>query len=85
MLLKYKGVLFDSWEKSEDIDGEKCIWSEICQKHVEEYWDALSQEVDYEGSALGSCGVCGCEATGDKEDSPMYYIDFNMDEVEFIE
>lgn len=85
MLLKYKGVLFDDWVDTEIKKGTRQMWSEMCQTHVEEYCNILGNKIDYEGSACGSCGVCGCSAVGDDESVCMYYVDFNIDEVDLVE
>ena len=84
-LLKYKGITFDGWVDTEIEKGRRQIWSEMCQSHIEKNWNILAQEIDYEDSTCGTCGICGCSVTGNNESIDVYYIDFDIDEVEFVE
>jgi len=80
-LLKYKGIIFDDWAENED----GSIWAEMCAECAEQYKNILTNELDDGGTARGSCSVYGCNHTGEDNETAHYYVDFNMEYVEFIE
>lgn len=61
--LKFKAddgteIVFDTWEKDEDIDGGKFYWVTVCGKCLKKYGAKLGSRVSDDGS--GCCSVCGC-------------------------
>lgn len=84
MLLKYKGLLFDEWEEETDDDGNKYYWSEMCDKHGEQYKELLIDELSDGG--MGCCSLKDCDKIGADEDDAevWYYVDFKTELVEFI-
>ena len=69
-----KQIVFDDYvDNTVEYDS---YWVGMCQHCHEKYKSILGNRVDDNGS--GFCSVKGCNNEAD------YYVDFNMNEVEFI-
>ncbi len=72
-----KQIVFDDFEdNTEEYDS---YWVEMCPHCHNKYKGVLGNRADDGGTACGTCSVKGCENDAD------YYVDFNMNEVTFIE
>lgn len=72
-----KQIVFDDFEdNTEEYDS---YWVEMCPHCHNKYRGILGNRADDGGTACGTCSVKGCENEAD------YYVDFNMNEVTFIE
>ena len=72
-----KQIVFDDFEdNTEEYDS---YWVEMCPHCHNKYKGILGNRADDGGTACGTCSVKGCENDAD------YYVDFNMNEVTFIE
>lgn len=72
-----KQIVFDDFEdNTEEYDS---YWVEMCPHCHNKYRGILGNRADDGGTACGTCSVKGCENDAD------YYVDFNMNEVTFIE
>lgn len=85
-ILRYKGKIdFDNWETSVNIDDKSFLWSDICGTCMRKYGlTNESFEIDYDASG-GVCGCLGCLNSPDNYFGSISYIDFNMEEIEFLE
>ena len=75
--MKYKEVTFDDYVNN--TEEYNSYYVEMCPNCYNKYKDILGNRVDDGGAACGICYVKGCENEAD------YYIDFDMNEVEFGE
>ena len=72
-----KQIVFDDFEdNTEEYDS---YWVEMCPHCHNKYRGILGNRADDGGTACGTCSAKGCENDAD------YYVDFNMNEVTFIE
>lgn len=72
-----KQIVFDDFEdNTEEYDS---YWVEMCPHCHNKYKGILGNRADDGGTACGTCSVKGCANDAD------YYVDFNMNEVAFIE
>ena len=78
-LLKYKNILFDEWT-----EDEHSIWANMCANCKKKYKDRLNLEIDNSGG-FGACSVKGCNVVGADDDIEMFYIDFDINGVEFVD
>lgn len=70
-------IVFDDYE--DNTEDYNSYWVEMCPHCRNKYKHILGKRVDDGNSAWGVCSVKGCE--NDAE----YYVDFGMNEVEFVE
>lgn len=79
MIFKYDKnlIVFDDYvDETEEYDA---YYVEVCSCCRDKYKSVLAIRVDDDGSCWGTCFVDGCNNEAD------YYVDFNKDEVEFID
>ena len=75
-LLKWNGILFDDYGYCAD-GGKGNFWSAVSKNDVREY--GIDRKYLDENAGHGICGIQGHEEEAD------YYIDFPMNEIEFVE
>ena len=75
-LLKWRNILFDDYSRYDHCDGTGDYWSQVSEKAVEKY--------GIDEKYLDDCGQGICGIVGHEEESD-YYIDFPMNEIEFVE
>ena len=71
----YKDIEFDDFVDETKEYGS--YYASMCHHCCEKYESILGNRVDEDNSAWGTCSVKGCCNEAD------YYVDFNMNEVEF--
>lgn len=69
-----KQIVFDDYE--DNTEEYNSYWVEMCPHCHNKYRGILGDRVDY-SSPWGTCFVKGCNNLA------SYYVDFNMNEVEF--
>ena len=72
-----KKIVFDDYH--DDTKEYGVYWVERCPHCINKYRGILGNRVDDDASAWGTCSVKGCGNFAD------YYVDFDMNEVTFIE
>lgn len=63
IVLTYKNITFDDY-----VDGEKNVWTQICQPCTEKH--GFNQDMLDKHVGSGICGIKGCEDEAD------HYLDF---------
>lgn len=76
MNMIYKQIVFDDY--TDDTEKYSTYWVEMCPHCYSKYKDILGSRADDGGTACSTCSVKGCDKEAD------YYVDFDMNEVEFI-
>lgn len=72
-----KQIVFDNYvDNTEEYNS---YWVEMCPHCHNKYRGILGSRADDGGSAQGICSVKDCENTAD------YYVDFDENEVSFVE
>lgn len=74
-----KQITFDDFVDNALVDDFGSYWVEMCPHCHNKYRSILGNRADDGGTACGTCSVKGCENEAD------YYVDFNRNEVSFIE
>lgn len=72
-----KQIVFDDYVNN--TEEYNSYWVEMCPHCHNKYRGILGSRADDRGSAQGICSVKGCENTAD------YYVDFDENEVSFVE
>ena len=75
-LLKWNGILFDDYSRYDHCDGTGNYWSQVSEKAVQKY------SIDKKYLEKYGHGICGILGHNEESD---YYIDFPIDEIEFVE
>ena len=73
--MTYKSIVFDEYVNNTVEYGS--YWVEMCEDCKNKYKHILGNRIDDGGAACGTCSVKGCNNEAD------YYVDFDMNEVEF--
>ena len=79
--MKWKGIVFDDFTVSKDIDDRDCLWTQVC-RHCMTELGIPEERVDSNGS--GICGVGGCSHGEENDDEETFYLDIPMEEAEFL-
>ena len=72
-----KQIIFDDY--TDDTKEYNSYGVEMCSHCRNKYRNILGKRVDDGGTACGTCSVKGCENEAD------YYVDFDENEVKFID
>lgn len=71
-----KQIVFDDY--TDDTEKYGTYWVEMCPHCHNKYRSILGNRADDGGTACSTCSVKGCNSEAN------YYVDFSMNEVEFI-
>lgn len=76
MNMVFKRIVFDDFV--DDTKHYNTYWVEMCPNCHRRYKGIIGNRADDGGTACSTCSVYGCN------NEAYYYVDFDMNEVEFI-